>query len=138
MPWTVKWHDHEERVLVLTPSDPWEWGDLDEATQIARALTGGKPYTVDLIYYFTGDVRLPRSPEAEPIAPWVRLREHLLNAPDNRGLVIIVAAPLYIESIVRNLQSVVKGQTSTDHIRFAETLIEADAMIEKARAGRDE
>jgi hypothetical protein len=49
-----------------------------------------------------------------------------------------VAAPLYIESIVRNLQSVVKEQANTDHIKFADTLDEALAMIEKARLARDE
>ena len=66
------------------------------------------------------------------------LRERLLDVPPNRGLMILVAAPLYVESIVRNLQSVVKQQVATDHIKFAGSLDEALAMIEKARQARDE
>ena len=138
MPWNVKWMDHTERVLIIMPTEPWEWGDMENTFDTANALAGGKPYTVDLIVQFTGDLKPPKSPTGEYVAPFVPLRERLLDVPPNRGLMILVAAPLYVESIVRNLQSVVKEQANTDHIKFTDTLDEALAMIDKARQARDE
>ena len=138
MPWNVKWLDENERVLIMTPTAPWEWGVMEETFDTANALAGGKPYKVDLIVQFTGDRKPPQNPSGERIAPFVPLRERLLDVPPNRGLMILVAAPLYVESIVRNLQSVVKEQVNTDHIKFADSLDDALEMIEKARLARDE
>ena len=138
MPWNVKWLDENERVLIMTPTAPWEWGVMEDTFDTANALAGGKPYKVDLIVEFTGDLKPPQNPTGEHIAPFVPLRERLLDVPPNRGLMILVSAPLYVESIVRNLQSVVKEQVNTDHIKFADSLDEALAMIEKARQARDE
>jgi hypothetical protein len=109
---------------------------MEESFEAGRVLVEDKPYKVDLIIHFTGEIRPPQSPSGEHVAPFVPLREQLLNAPPNRGLAVMVAAPLYVESIVRNLQSVVKGQASTEHIRFAKTIAEAEEIIKKERAVR--
>jgi hypothetical protein len=136
MPWSIEWLDQEESVLIVTPSEPWGWGEMEESFEAGRALVEDKPYEVDFIIHFTGEIRPPASPTGEHIAPFIPLRDQLMNAPQNRGLTVLVAAPLYVESIVRQLQSVVKGQIDTSHFRFAKTISEAEQLIKEARAAR--
>jgi hypothetical protein len=138
MPWNIKWYDDEERVFMITPTDPWAWGEMEATFEQGRAMIASKPYIVDLIVYFSSDVRPPHSASGEHVAPWVILRDQVLNSPSNRGIVVVVAAPLYVESVVRNLKAVMKDQLPTDYIRFAETLDEAEALIGQARAAREE
>jgi hypothetical protein len=139
MPWNIKWLDDTERVLVLTPSDPWTWDDFKETTQSAQGLTKGKPYDVDIIFHLGDDLKMPKpQPGEQHVAAWVPMRDMLLTAPENRGVAVIVAAPLFIESTVRSLKAVIKDERLADSLKFAETMDEAQAIIRKARGGRDE
>ncbi len=138
MPWNVKWLDNSERVLVLMPSDPWTWDDFKETTQTAQDLTKGKPYDVDIIFHLGDELKMPKPQPGEHVAAWVPMRDMLLTAPENRGVAVIVAAPLFIESTVRSLKAIIKDDRLTENLKFAETLDDALALIEKARGSRDE
>jgi hypothetical protein len=129
MPWTVKWLDDDERVLVAAPVDPWTWEEFKDATQTAQALTKGKPYPVDLIYHLGDDLTLPKPPPGEHVAPWVPMRDVLMQQPANRGVVVVVAAPLFIESIVKNLKAVVRDQKETGNIRLVSNMDDARKIL---------
>lgn len=135
MPWTVSWFDDREQVIELVPVDPWDWDEFTHATQRAQAMTVEKAHTIDLVYNLGDDLVLPRGDEALP-APWLPMRDVLLQTPPNRGLVVLIAAPLFIESIVKNLQSAVKDQRPAENIRFVETRRAARAALNEARAAR--
>jgi hypothetical protein len=139
MPWNVKWLDDTEQVIVLTPSDPWTWDDFRGATQTAQGLTKGKPYHVDMIFHLGDDLKMPKpQPGEQHVAAWVPMRDMLLSAPENRGVAVIVAAPLFVESTVRSLKAILKDDSLADSLKFAETLDEARAIIQKERLARDE
>ena len=135
MPWTVSWLDDQEQVIELIPVDPWDWDEFKHATQRAQAMTVDKAHKVDLVYNLGDDLTLPKGDEAHA-APWLPMRDVLLQTPPNRGLVVLIAAPLFIESIVKNLQSAVKDQRPTKNIRFAETMREARQALNEARTAR--
>jgi hypothetical protein len=139
MPWNVKWLDDTEQVIVLTPSDPWTWDDFREATQTAQGLTRGKPYHVDIIFHLGDDLKMPKpQPGEQHVAAWVPMRDMLLIAPENQGVAVIVAAPLFVESTVRSLKAILKDDRLAESLKFAETFDEALAIIQKARLARDE
>jgi hypothetical protein len=139
MPWNVKWLDDTEQVIVLTPSDPWTWDDFRESTQTAQGLTKGKPYHVDMIFHLGDDLKMPKpQPGEQHVAAWVPMRDMLLTAPENQGVAVIVAAPLFVESTVRSLKAILKDDRLAESLKFAETFDEALAIIQKARMARDE
>lgn len=138
MPWQVEWYDDQHTVLLLTPIDPWGWQDFKAAADRQRDLTLATPHTVHLIFNLGRDFKLPPRTEDAPPAPWMPVRDAILQSPSNRGLVVMVAAPLFIESIAANVDSVLKHQTggadSRVPLKFVNTLNEALAAIEQARS----
>jgi hypothetical protein len=133
MPWTIEWHDEHERAIVLRPRDPWTWDEYRDAAAQARAMIESKAHRVDMIFQFGKDVKVPKVSDEEHIAPWVPLRDEMLQSPANRGLVVLVGAPLHIESITRTLKSVVKDHQDTSYIKFADTMSEAERILAEGR-----
>ncbi len=135
MPWTIGWLDSQEQVVELVPHDPWNWEEFRGTIQRAREMSLEKPHTVDMICNLGDDLKLPKPAEGAP-APWIPLRDAVLQSPSNRGLVVLVAAPLFIESIVRNLKSIMKDENLTGNIRFVSSLREALKVINEDRDAR--
>ena len=139
MPWTANWLGDEQRVIVLEPRDPWTWDELSAATEQAQAMTAAQPHTVDLIYRLGDDFKLP-DPDAEGqrVTPWMPLRDMLMKSPANRGLIVLESAPLFVESVISVLKSVMKNEAATDNIVYAATMREAQDLIRSRRAARHE
>lgn len=135
MPWIVSWLDDEHTVIVLQPHDPWTWDELQQASERAQAMTTAQSDTVDLIFQLGGELKLPEPRPGETrVAPWLPLREMLLNSPPNRGVVVLESAPLFVESIVSVVKTVMKDHEAPKNIIFAATMREAQDLIRARRA----
>lgn len=131
MPWKLEWYDEKENTVAIFPVDPWTWEEFGELGDELRATIDSKPHKVNMLFRFDGNLTLPKpsTQTAEWVPPWMPIREQMLNEPKNRGLAIVVAAPLFMESIMATVKSQVKGQMTIDHIKFVKTLEEADRLI---------
>jgi len=137
MAWTVSWLDDDHSVIVLQPRNPWTWEDLRRAAEQAQAMTLTQPHVVDLVFQLGGELTLPAARNGEDrAAPWLPLRELLLDSPPNRGVVVIESAPLFVESMVSVAKTVLKDRPAPKNIIFAATMREAQDLIGARRASK--
>ena len=125
MPWDVSWVDNEESILKLQPAEPWNWDDLEEAIRQYHTLAHGKDHDIDVIYALYRDIRLPNA----NLIP--RVRQYLTDSPSNRGTIVFVDAPRFIQTMVDITSSVVGG---SDKIRSANSVDEAVSLLHDIRS----
>ena len=124
MPWNVSWVDEQETIVKLQPTEPWDWEELEEAIVQYHDLVQNKDHNVDVIYALYRNIKLPNA----NLIP--RVRQYLSNSPSNRGMIVFVDAPRFVETMV-GITTKVVGES--DKIRSANSVEEAVSIINDIR-----
>lgn len=121
MPWEVRWYDDAETIVLLRARPPWDWAEFDAAMDAMVALVRSKPHPVHAIY----DLDAHYS-KLSPSGIVQSAQRAYRNAPPNSGVGVLVGA----NTVVRTLLSTVsKMLDKADHIRYADSLAAAEALL---------
>ncbi|GEM_PF-264265 len=120
---TVVWDNEEKTAIRYDFQGDWSWDDFRAAAMQSGAMTGEVDHPVDLIANMLNSAPLPEG-------AMFQFNRALRNAPQGRGMFVIVAA----DSWMKALTTVLDRAGGGGRFSLAGTLEEAREMVARRRA----
>ena len=103
----VLWDNPEHTAVCFVFEQPWNWHELQAARTQQHQMLNSVDHTVHVIMDFTRSSILPRNPIA-------RLKSVSENRPTNTGMIVLVGASAFIQTIAQLYRRLYGGS-----LRFA-------------------